>query len=63
MTGHKVRWITEHTSLEFRFESFNTFNHAQFGQPDGNIDDKQTFGQINSAGLGRIIQFAAKLQF
>jgi hypothetical protein len=27
---HKLTRITESTSLEFRFETFNTFNHAQF---------------------------------
>lgn len=55
--------ITERSNLAFRADFFNAFNHAQFNQPDGNIDDKQTFGEINSAGLGRIIQFGAKLVF
>ena len=25
-------------NLEFRAEAFNAFNHAQFGQPDGNVN-------------------------
>ena len=31
--------IKESLNLEFRAELFNAFNHAQFGQPDGNVDD------------------------
>ena len=27
---HKMTRLTETKSLEFRFEAFNTFNHAQF---------------------------------
>lgn len=54
--------LTERSSLQLRADFFNAFNHAQFNQPDGNINHS-TFGEINSAGLGRIIQFATKLQF
>ena len=53
------------TALEFRFETFNTFNHAQFdgaGSVDGNRDDA-TFGQILKSQPGRISQVALKLQF
>ena len=28
-------------NLEFRAELFNAFNHAQFGQPDGNVDERR----------------------
>jgi hypothetical protein len=62
---HKVTRITESTSLEFRFETFNTFNHAQFdgaGAVDGNRDDA-TFGQILKSQPGRVSQAALKLQF
>ena len=31
--------IGERTKLEFRAEMFNTFNHAQFGQPNANQGD------------------------
>jgi hypothetical protein len=55
--------LTERMKLEFRTEFFNAFNHAQFGQPDGNIDDTQTFGKITTADPPRIIQFALKLLF
>src|SRR6202171_4147718 len=65
MALHKVTRITESTSLEFRFETFNTFNHAQFdgaGSVDGNRD-AATFGQILKSQPGRISQVAVKLQF
>jgi hypothetical protein len=48
--------------LQFRSEFFNTLNHARFGQPDGNLNNK-TFGQIQTAADPRIIQFALRYQF
>jgi hypothetical protein len=54
--------LTERSNLEFRADFFNAFNHAQFNQPDGNIDHS-TFGEISSAGQSRIVQFALKLGF
>jgi Carboxypeptidase regulatory-like domain len=62
ITFGKDTKLTERSNLQFRADFFNAFNHAQFNEPDGNIDHS-TFGQINSAGLGRIMQFAMKLQF
>jgi hypothetical protein len=65
MAVHKLTRITESTSLEFRFETFHTFNHAQFdgtSAVDGNRDDA-TFGQILESQPGRISQAALKLQF
>jgi hypothetical protein len=49
-------------NLEFRAESFNTFNHAQFGQPDGNVNSA-TFGLITTANQPRILQLSLKLLF
>jgi len=52
--------------MEFRFETFNTFNHAQFegaGSVDGNRDDTQTFGHILKSQPGRVSQVALKLSF
>ena len=62
---HKVTKITETKTLEFRFETFNTFNHAQFypnGSVDGNINDA-TFGHVLKAAPPRIGQIAAKFSF
>lgn len=52
--------FTERTSLQLRVESFNAFNHAQWGVPNGNIASPQ-FGQITSTNIpGRINQLGAK---
>jgi hypothetical protein len=57
--------ITEKSSLQFRAEAFNVFNHAQFGGPSGNINNSGQggFGYIGSARDPRIMQVALKLQF
>jgi hypothetical protein len=62
---HKTTKLTEGKSVEFRFETFNTFNHAQFypnGSVDGNINSP-TFGRVLKAAPPRILQVALKLQF
>jgi hypothetical protein len=49
--------------IDFRSEFFNIFNHAQFGQPGGDINSA-TFGVVNTTvGTPRVIQFALKLLF
>lgn len=61
----KTTEITEGTALEFRFETFNTFNHAQFypnGSVDGNINSP-TFGHVLKAAPPRIGQVALKFNF
>lgn len=62
---HKITKLTEDKSIELRFETFNTFNHAQFygnGSVDGNINDA-TFGRIVKAAAPRISQVALKFLF
>jgi hypothetical protein len=54
--------IKEGMNLEFRVELFNAFNHAQFGQPDGNVNDG-TFGLVTTANPPRIMQLSLKLLF
>ena len=65
----KTTKITESTSLQFRAESFDVLNHANFGNP-GRILGSATFGVISNTrvptgdfGSSRQIQFALKFQF
>jgi len=46
-------------NLQLRLESFNTFNHTQWGTPTFDASSPQ-FGQITSANPGRINQLGAK---
>jgi hypothetical protein len=62
MTLMKNLKITESKKLQFRFDCFNVFNHAQFGAPDGEITDS-TFGMVTSANGPRIAQVALKFMF
>ena len=48
--------------LVVRFESFNLFNHTNFGTPSTNITSS-TFGIINGAYDPRILQFVMKYVF
>ena len=57
--------ISESTSLQFRLEAFNAFNHAQFFGPnavDGNLLST-TYGQVISAAPPRLMQVALKFSF
>ncbi|MCI0392507.1 MAG: carboxypeptidase regulatory-like domain-containing protein [Acidobacteria bacterium] len=61
--------ITEKVSFQFRFESFNAFNHTQWGgvnapvnAPVRNVADPN-FGRILSARDARINQLGAKIIF
>ncbi len=57
--------LSESKSLEFRLETFNVFNHAQFYGPaavNGNISST-SFGQVVTAAPPRLVQVAAKFFF
>lgn len=54
--------IKERHRFELRFEFFNLFNHTNFNAPVSRFASS-TFGQIQSAGPPRILQFAAKYAF
>lgn len=55
--------LTESKSLQFRAEFFNAWNHAQFGGPQGTINDTSTFGFVTSANAPRIGQVSMKFFF
>jgi len=59
----KILPVGENKHFEFRAEFFNTFNHTQFLNPDGNISDGADFGRIKRARDPRNIQFALKFAF
>jgi hypothetical protein len=54
--------ITEKVSFQFRFESFNAFNHTQWGVPVRDIANTN-FGRITTARAARINQLGAKIVF
>src|SRR5580698_1893260 len=57
--------LTESKSVQFRFEGFNVFNHAQFYGPasvSGNINSS-SFGAVVSAAPPRLMQAAVKFIF
>ena len=55
--------IRESVAMNFRTEFFNIFNHANFSNPNANLDSP-AFGVISSTEANaRIIQFALKVTF
>jgi hypothetical protein len=60
--------FTESKYVELRFETFDTFNHANFANPENEVG-AATFGEIlNTAaittnGAGRVVQLAGKIYF
>jgi TonB dependent receptor len=56
-------WLKEQSSLQFRAEFFNAFNHPQFADPDNNFSSA-TFGIISSTSVNpRVGQLALKVSF
>ncbi|MGH9454384.1 MAG: TonB-dependent receptor, partial [Terriglobia bacterium] len=56
--------VTESKKFEFRLEAFNAFNHAQFNNPNGNVNaGAGSFGYITGARDPRILQMALKFVF
>jgi hypothetical protein len=57
--------FSESKALQFRLESFNTFNHAQFFGPasvNGDVDSA-LFGQVVKAQSPRLVQIALKFTY
>jgi hypothetical protein len=59
--------ITESKYLELRFEAFDAFNHAQFGEPVGDVNNPN-FGRVQATYNGggnaeRLLQLSGKIYF
>ena len=55
--------IREGQSLEFRWETFNSFNHTQWGSPGVNLEAPTQFGVVSSTRSPRIMQFVLRYAF
>ncbi|MBS1798413.1 MAG: TonB-dependent receptor [Acidobacteria bacterium] len=49
--------------FQLRFEFYDLFNHANFGNPGGNLSAATTFGKITTATSSRLVQFGGKWSF
>ncbi len=73
MALEKNVYFTESKYLQLRFETFDTFNHANFAPPNStngsNVVGSGNFGEITSVqtittnGDGRVVQLGAKIYF
>jgi len=68
MALEKSVHLTESIYFQLRLETFNTFNHANFGSPVNNFSSG-AFGKINTVqqistnGAGRVVQLGGKFFF
>ena len=54
--------VKENFKVQFRAEAFNILNQVNFNDPDTTVEDGPgTFGAIQGASSGRVIQFGLKL--
>ena len=57
-----LSFISEQSKLQFRFEGFNAFNHANFNKPNANFSST-SFGIVTAAQPSRTLQFGLKFAF
>jgi hypothetical protein len=62
MALFKAFQFSERAKFEFRVETFNTFNHTQWQNPNTSLGSTQ-FGQITNTYEPRIFQFGLKFAF
>jgi hypothetical protein len=62
MALFKAFQFTERAKLEFRAETFNTFNHTQWQNPNTAVDNGN-FGKITNTYSPRNLQLGAKISF
>jgi hypothetical protein len=55
--------IKEGHQLQFRFETFNSFNHPNWDTPGTDARSASTFGKVNTAKTMRELQFGLKYVF
>lgn len=55
--------VTEHSTVQFRVETFNVLNHPNYGIPGPYPDLGPFFGRILSTGSPRRLQFGARFDF
>ena len=55
--------LRETRTIEFRADSFNVFNHPNWGIPIDNPDFGPFFGRIHTTGGPRRMQFALRYDF
>lgn len=66
--------VGERVTVQFRLETYNTFNHTQFNGVDANAvfanantnsaaQTSSTFGQLNSAASPRYLQLALRIKY
>jgi hypothetical protein len=63
---HRNFEIREGKVLQLRLEVFNLFNHVQFFGPaavNGDVDNTQLFGKVQTSAAPRLMQLAAKFTF
>jgi hypothetical protein len=54
--------IRERLNFQFRLDAYNTFNHVNWGNPNG-VWTSPSFGNITSAGPMRSFEVTCRLAF
>ena len=62
MALSRIFQIREAQKIELRAEAFNVTNSLRMGNPNRALN-QNTFGQINTSGDARVMQFAFKYMF